>query len=71
MSHLDRNYGESTLDVQLRFGQHLADSAYARSRFEPPTQEQVDEELARRKQNTKRCDGDTRDPSGEAQAGLE
>ena len=49
MSHLDRNYGESTLDVQLRFGRHLADSAYARSRFEPPTQEQVDEELERRR----------------------
>ena len=48
MSHLDRNYGESTLDVQLRFSQHLADRAYARSRFEPPTQEQVDAELARR-----------------------
>ena len=49
MSAIDRNYGESTLDVQLRFGQHLADSAYARSRFEPPTDEEVREELERRR----------------------
>ena len=41
------------------------------SRFAVPSDEEVAEELERRKQNTKRCDGDTRDPSGEAQAGLE
>ena len=49
MSHLDRNYGESTLDVQLRFEKHLADRAYARSRFEPPTEAEVAEELERRR----------------------
>lgn len=71
MSHLDRHHNESNLDVSLRFQQHLADRAYARSRFEPPTDEEVAAELERRKQNTKRCDGDTRVSSGDAQAGLE
>lgn len=46
---LDRNYGETNLDVALRFQQHLQDRAYTRSRFEPPTQAEVDEELERRR----------------------
>ena len=71
MSDIDRNRAESNADASLRFQQHLQDQAYARSRFEPPTDEEVAAELERRKQNTKRCDGDTRVSSGDAQAGLE